>query len=315
MNVLARARCACAISASSALTRPVADDLFAADDQPVDAMGARTRCPPRDRPRPQARGRRCATAKSAHLPTSQRADVVAPEHRGAAAVPSRIASWPSARCRRRDRAPRASPASPRGTGRRARSTPSRRRPGHPDSGVEHVPHGRHAAPSRSSTGAVGDAGAARRELGDVGLRGGRSGRTRRRRPTSRAGRGTRRPAAVELDAVGLLLSVSARWVEGQPEPAASAADSSISRPVTENGEHGATARWTRAPGPGSCRSAARRSVSASTASSSSTSSSGGRPPSDSPRSIEPREATIRMPSSRAACTSASISPSRPFGNT
>ena len=108
-------------------------------------------------------------------------------------------------------------------------------------------------------------------------------------------------------------SVSARWVwSGSPSRRASAADSSISRPVTENGEHGATASWTRAPGPGSCSSAASRSVSASTASSSSTSSSGGRPPSDSPRSIEPREATIRTPISRAACTSASISPSRPL---
>ena len=41
---------------------------------------------------------------------------------------------------------------------------------------------------------------------------------------------------------------------------------------------------------------------------SSTSSSGGRPPSETPRSIEPREATIRTPSSRAAWTSASIEP-------
>jgi hypothetical protein len=42
---------------------------------------------------------------------------------------------------------------------------------------------------------------------------------------------------------------------------------------------------------------------------------GGRPPSDSPRSIEPREATILTPSSRAASTSASISPSSPRGKT
>ena len=63
--------------------------------------------------------------------------------------------------------------------------------------------------------------------------------------------------------------------------------------MTEKGEHGATAIWTRAPGPGSCSSPARRSVSASTASISSTSSSGGRPPSEAPRSIEPREATRR----------------------
>ena len=40
----------------------------------------------------------------------------------------------------------------------------------------------------------------------------------------------------------------------------------------------------------------------------STSESGGRPPSDSPRSIEPRDATIRTPISPAACTSASQQP-------
>ena len=45
---------------------------------------------------------------------------------------------------------------------------------------------------------------------------------------------------------------------------------------------------------------------------SSTSSSGGSPPSETPRSIEPRDATIRTPSSRAACTSASTSPVRPL---
>ena len=38
-----------------------------------------------------------------------------------------------------------------------------------------------------------------------------------------------------------------------PSRRASSADSVISRPVTENGEHGATAIWTRAPGPVSCR--------------------------------------------------------------
>ena len=51
------------------------------------------------------------------------------------------------------------------------------------------------------------------------------------------------------------------------------------------------------------------SVAASTASASSTTESGGSPPADSPRSIDPREATrMRTPSSRAACTSASTSP-------
>ena len=80
-------------------------------------------------------------------------------------------------------------------------------------------------------------------------------------------------------------------------------------------EQGATAICTLAPGAVSCSERASRSVSARTASMSSTSSSGGRPPSEAPRSIEPREATMRTPSSRAACTSASIRPSRPRGKT
>ena len=119
-----------------------------------------------------------------------------------------------------------------------------------------------------------------------------------------------RTAAVELAAVRLLLDgLGEVRVELEPEARArSSADSVIRRPVTENGEQGATAICTRAPRPLSCSSPARRSVSARTASMSSTSSSGGSPPSDTPRSIDPREATMRQPSSRAACTSASTSP-------
>ena len=110
--------------------------------------------------------------------------------------------------------------------------------------------------------------------------------------------------------------VSARCVcSVSPRRRASSADSVISRLVTENGEHGATAIWTLAPGPVSCSSSTSRSVSASAASMSSTSSSGGRPPSETPRSIDPRDATIRTPSSRAACTSASTSPVLPRGKT
>ena len=89
-----------------------------------------------------------------------------------------------------------------------------------------------------------------------------------------------------------------------PSRRASAADSSISRVVTENGEQGATAIWTRSPS----ASPASRSVSARTSSISSTRLSGGRPPSETPRSIEPREATRRTPSSRAARISASTRP-------
>ena len=78
-------------------------------------------------------------------------------------------------------------------------------------------------------------------------------------------------------------------------------------------EQGATTIWTRAPGPLSC-SLAADSVSARAPSVGSTTWSGGRPPRDSPRSIDPREATIRTPSSRAAWISASSSPSTPGGN-
>jgi hypothetical protein len=42
---------------------------------------------------------------------------------------------------------------------------------------------------------------------------------------------------------------------------------------------------------------------------------GRQPPFDSPRSMEPRDATMQTPSSRAACTSASMRPSRPRGKT
>ena len=81
--------------------------------------------------------------------------------------------------------------------------------------------------------------------------------------------------------------------------------------VTENGEQGATAICSRSP---SCE-AATRSVSARISSIVSTIESGASPPWDAPMSIEPREATKRSPSSRAACTSASSMPLRPRGNT
>ena len=61
--------------------------------------------------------------------------------------------------------------------------------------------------------------------------------------------------------------------------------------------------------------AASRSVSARISSASSTSESGGRPPSDSPRSIDPREGTRRTPSSRAAVISASTRSPAPRGKT
>ena len=110
-------------------------------------------------------------------------------------------------------------------------------------------------------------------------RGGRSGRTRRRRRASRASRGTRpacsrtAPGSTPPPRPSPRGACAAAGRGGAPGPA----DSVIRRPVTENGEQGATAIWTRAPGPVSCSSPARRSVSASTASISSTSSSGGKP--------------------------------------
>ena len=91
--------------------------------------------------------------------------------------------------------------------------------------------------------------------------------------------------------------------------ARSSADCRIRPPVTENGEHGATTELR-----GSC--AARRSVSARISSASSTSESGGSPPSDSPRSIEPRdghEPHAQLPRRRAS--RASIRSSTPRGKT
>ena len=111
-------------------------------------------------------------------------------------------------------------------------------------------------------------------------RDGRNARTRRRRPSSRAPPGTR--PACSRTARGSRRSsstVSARCVcSRSPWRRASSADSVISRFVTENGEHGATAICTIEPAPASCTVVASRSVSASTASSSSTTESGGRPP-------------------------------------
>ena len=119
-----------------------------------------------------------------------------------------------------------------------------------------------------------------------------------------------RRAAVELAAVRLLLDGLGE-VRVQPRARAGARarpTRSSARRVTENGEHGATAIWTQ---PSSCsageplgRRRARRRASrrASPAAARRR---------DSPRSIEPREATMRTPSSRAARISASSSPLAP----
>ena len=239
------------------------------------------------------------------------ADVVAAEHRRAAArpQPERLANRHRLAARRA-RARRAAPASPRGRGRSARSTPSRRRRARPAR-----PRRRAPAPARPR----------RRGAGS------RSGSA----PTPTPARAERRHVlAGEVDAVGApdvvcepadasrgtrpagsrrarrrtasSSTVSARCVcSFSPSRRASAADSAISSFVTENGEQGATASCTI---PSASWSPASRSVSARMSSIDSTSESGGRPPCDSPRSIEPREATIRTPISPAACTSASQRP-------
>ena len=83
--------------------------------------------------------------------------------------------------------------------------------------------------------------------------------------------------------------VSARCVcIRTPRARARSAVSRMSRGLTENGEHGAAATRTMAPGDGSWNRRTASSVAASAASVSSTISSGGRPPADRPRSIDPR---------------------------
>ena len=211
----------------------------------------------------------------------QRADVVAAEHRGAAAgrEPQRLAGAQRRR-RRRDRGRRAAPASPRGRGRCARSTPMPSTPSPtraPASSSART--GATPAPSRRfEVGQWATPTPGRRTARPPPSRGGRSARTRRRRRASRRARGTRPacsrrargstppPRASRRGACG------ARARAGAQAPA----DSSISRVVTENGEHGATAIWTarrrRAP--------ASRSVSARTRRSPRPALSGGSPPSE-----------------------------------
>ena len=89
----------------------------------------------------------------------------------------------------------------------------------------------------------------------------------------------------------------------------------ISEVVTLNGEHGASAICTIAPGDGSCQRAISRSLSARMVSSSCTTLSGGSPPSRCDRFMLPRVSTTRMPSRWAASASMSIASSSPAGKT
>ena len=109
--------------------------------------------------------------------------------------------------------------------------------------------------------------------------------------------------------------VSARWVcRRTPWRRARAADSRISSPVTENGEHGATAMRSIAPGAGSCQRPMASSVATSTASRSSVTSSGGSPPWELPRSMEPRQGWKRRPRPAAASIAAASRALPPPGN-
>jgi hypothetical protein len=85
--------------------------------------------------------------------------------------------------------------------------------------------------------------------------------------------------------------------------------------LTENGEQGATAMRTIAPGDGSWNRSIASAVAASAAPVSSTTSSGGNPPADAPRSIEPRPGWKRSPISAAAAIDAPSRSPAPRGNT
>ena len=85
--------------------------------------------------------------------------------------------------------------------------------------------------------------------------------------------------------------------------------------VTEKGEQGASATWTKAPSPGSWKASIARSLSARMVSASWTTDAGGRPPSSTERFMEPRVRVTRTPRSRAAAAWMSIASSSPGGNT
>ena len=151
--------------------------------------------------------------------------------------------------------------------------------------------------ARSSSGSARRPCPSRRSGTPRARRGGRSARARRRRPASRAPPGTPRAARRSAPRQKASSSVvSARWVCSRtPRLRASSAASFISSGVTENGEHGASAIRTMAPGDGSWKRSIAASLAARISSRSSHTSSGGRPPSERPRSIEPRVGWKRSP--------------------
>ena len=109
---------------------------------------------------------------------------------------------------------------------------------------------------------------------------------------------------------------SARWVCSRTSSrSASSAVAVISSVDTENGEHGASAICTIAPGERSWNATTRRSESARIASSVCTVESGGSPPSLALSDIDPRVGWNRTPRSAAAATSAAIRSPPPAGCT
>ena len=111
-------------------------------------------------------------------------------------------------------------------------------------------------------------------------------------------------------------TVSARWVCSRtPCSRAIAAAERISSPVTENGEHGATAICSIASGDGSWCASIAATVPASAVSIDSTTESGGSPPSEAPRSIDPRVGWNRSPIRRAASIVAPSTSPPSRGNT
>ena len=89
----------------------------------------------------------------------------------------------------------------------------------------------------------------------------------------------------------------------------------MSSPVTEKGEHGATAIRSIDSNDGSCQRPIAASVAARITSRSSTTSSGGRPPLERPRSMEPRQGWKRSPTDAAASISAASRSPAPPGKT
>ncbi|GAA4901731.1 hypothetical protein HNR25_004913 [Streptomonospora salina] len=89
----------------------------------------------------------------------------------------------------------------------------------------------------------------------------------------------------------------------------------MSARLTVNGEHGATATRVIASKEGSWWASTAASVAASASCVDSVTASGGRPPAERPRSIDPRAGSSRIPTARAASTSAAAVAAGSRGNT